>query len=100
MTHIETTPGHNIGIIATSPGVTHNAPVPHTGIIAIDPAMTHHIDPTTDHPCTEVPHHTTPEIEVDHIHIRPTKPQDKIHIGQTHIPADHETTHITRGTPE
>ena len=30
MTHIEAIPGHNIGIIATTPGVTYNAQVLHT----------------------------------------------------------------------
>ena len=41
MIHIEAIPGHNIGIVATIPGVAHDAQVPHTGGIAIDPAMTH-----------------------------------------------------------
>ena len=50
MTHIEATPGHDTGIIATSPGVAHNAQVPHTWVTAIYPATTHHIDPTADHP--------------------------------------------------
>ena len=45
ITHIEAIPGHDTGIIATTPGVTHDSPVPHTGDIAIDPAMTHHIHP-------------------------------------------------------
>ena len=95
MTHIEATPGHDIWVIATTPGVTHDAPVPCTGVIAIDPATTHHIDPTAGHQHTEVSHHTTPEIEVEYIHIHPTKPQDKICIGQAHIPADHEANNIT-----
>ena len=86
MTYAETIPGHDIGIIATTPRVAHDPPVPHTEGIAIDPTMTHHIDPTADHPCTEVPHHTTPEIEVNHIHIHPTMPQDKICIGHTCTP--------------
>ena len=92
MTHIEATPGLNTGIIATTPGVTHNAQVPQTGVIAIDPAMTHHIIPTANHQHTVVPHHTTPEIEVNHIHVHPTKTQDKIHMGYTDTPADHEKT--------
>ena len=62
--------------------------------------MTHHIDPTADHPHIETHHHTTPETEVTHIHIHPTNPQDKIHIGHTQTPADHKANHITRGTPE
>ena len=99
MTHIEATPGHDTGIIATTPGVTHNAPIPHTGVIAIDPTVTHHINPTTDHQHREVSHHTTPEIAVD-IPIHPTTPQDEICIGHPLTPADHETNHITRGTPE
>ena len=99
MTHIEAIQGHNIEIIATTPGVAHDAQVPHTWVIAINPATTHHINPTTDHPCTKVPHHTTPEFKVNHIHIHPTKPQDKICIGHTCTPADHEANHITRETP-
>ena len=71
MTHIEATPGHDTGIIATTPEVIH---VPHAEIIAINPAMTHHIDPTTDHPHTEVPQPTAPEIKVDPTHIHPTNP--------------------------
>ena len=43
--HIEAIPGHDKGIIVTTPGVAHNAPVPHTGVIAIDPTITHHIGP-------------------------------------------------------
>ena len=62
--------------------------------------MIHHIIPTADHLHTEAHHHTTPETEVTHIHIHPTNPQDGIHIGHTHTPADHEANHITRGTPE
>ena len=48
MIHIEAVPDHNIGIIFTTPGVAHDAQVPHTGVIAITLTMTHHIDPTTD----------------------------------------------------
>ena len=95
MTHIKAAPGHDAGIITTTPGVAHNAQVPHTGVITIDPTTTHHINSITDQA-----HPTTPEIEVDHIHIHPTNPQDEICIGHTCIPADHEANHITRGTPE
>ena len=56
MTHIEATSSHDIGIIATTSGVAHDAQVPHTGVTVIYPAMTHHINPTKDHLCTEVPH--------------------------------------------
>ena len=100
MIHIETIQGHDIGIITTTPGVAHDTQVPHTGVIAIDPTITHHIDPTTDYPCTEAHHHTTPETKVAHIYIHPTNPQDKIHIGHTHTPVDHKANHITRRTPE
>ena len=100
MIHIEAIPGHNIGIIVTTPGVAHNAQVPQTEIIAINPAITHHIDPTTDHLHTEAHHHTTPETKVTHIHVHPTNPQDEIHIANTHTPADHEANHITRRTPK
>ena len=65
MTHIEATPGHNIGIIPT----THDGQVSHTGATAIDPAVTHHINPTTDCQHTGIPHDITPEIKVEHIHI-------------------------------
>ena len=100
MIHIEAIPGHNTGIIATTPGVAHDAEVSHTGVISINPTMTHHINPTADHPCTEAHHHTTPETEVAHIHINLTNPQDKIHIGLTHTSVDHEANPITRRTPE
>ena len=72
MIHMEAIPDHNIGIIATTPGVAHNAQIPHTGVIAIDPTMTHHINLTTDHLSTEAHHHTTPETEITHFHIHPT----------------------------
>ena len=61
MIHTEIIPDHNIGIIATTPGVAHDAQVPHTGVTATDVAMMHRIDHTTDHTCTEAHHHTTPE---------------------------------------
>ena len=41
MIHIEAVPDHNIGIIATTTGVAHNAQIPHTGAIAIDPTVTY-----------------------------------------------------------
>ena len=100
MTHIEATPGHNTGIIATTPEVAHNAHIPHTETTAIDPAVTHHTDPTTDHPHTEVPHPTTPEIEVDPPHVHPTNPPGEICTSLIHIPADHAANHTTRRTPE
>ena len=99
MIHIEAIPGHNIGMIASTPGVAQYAQVPHTGVIAINPTITHHINPTADHPCTEAHHHTTPETEVTHVHVHPTYPQDEIYIGHTHTPADHVANHITRRTP-
>ena len=98
MIHIEVIPDHDIGIIATSQEAAHGAQVPHTRVIAIDPTVTHHIDHTADHPCTE-PHNTTPEIEATHIHIHPTNPDDKIHIGHTCTPVDHKANHITRRMP-
>ena len=100
MTCIEAASGHDTGIVTITPEVAHNAQIPHTGVTAIDPTMTHHTDPTADHPHTKVPHPTTPEIKVDHIHVHPTNPQDEICIGHTCTPADHEANHITRGTPE
>ena len=100
MIHIEVIPGHNIGIIATTPGVAHDAQVSHTGVIAINLAMTHHIHPTTHHLHTEDHHHTTPETEDNHFHIHPTNLQDKVDIGHTHTPIDHKANHITRRTPE
>ena len=96
--HIEAAPDHDIGIITTTTGVAHNTQIPHTGVIAIDPTMTHHMDHTIDHPCTEG-YHTTPGTKVNCVHVCPTNPQDKIHIGHTHTPADHKANHITR-TPE
>ena len=72
----------------------------HTEITVINPTTTHHINHTTDHPHTEVPHHTTPQIEVDPTHIHPTNPPGEVHTGCIHIPADHSATHTTRRTPE
>ena len=97
MTHTEATPGHDIGIIAATPGVANDTHAPHTEIKAIDPAMTHHTNPTTDHPHI-VLQLTTPEIIVDHIHIHPTNPQGEIPTGYIHIPADHEANHTSRRT--
>ena len=99
MIHIEATLDHDIGIIATTPGVAHDAQIPHTGVTAIDPTMTYNIYPTADHLCTET-QHTTPEIEATHVHIQPTNPLDKIQIGHTHTPVDCKASHITRRTPE
>ena len=97
MTHIEVTPGHDTGIITTTPEV---ACAPHTEITAIDPTATYHIAPTTDHSHTEVPQPTTPKLEVDSIHILPTNPPGEICIGHIHIPADHEANNTTRRTQE
>ena len=99
MIYIEAVPGHDTGIIATTPEVAHNTKVPHTGVIVINPAMIHHINHTADHQCTET-HHTTAETEGTCVHIHPTNPQDEIHIGHTHTPADCEANHITRRTLE
>ena len=100
MTHIEAAPGHNTGIIATTPEVAHNAHTPHTGITAINPAMTHHINPTADHPHTEVPQPTTHEIKVDPIHVHPTNPAREICTSHIHIPADHKANYTTRRTQQ
>ena len=99
MIHIEATPDHNIGIIATTAGVAHNTQIPHTGVKVIDSTVTHHTDHTADHQHTEA-HHTTPETEVTHIHTHPTNPWDEFHIGYTHTPEDHKANHITRRMPE
>ena len=96
MIHTEVIQGHDIGIIATTTGVVHDAQIPDTGVIAINPTTTHHINPATDRQCTEAHHH----IEITHVHIHPTNLQDEIHIGHTHTPADHEVNCITGGTPE
>ena len=98
MTHIQATPGHDTGITATTPEVAYDVHAPHIEIKAIDLAMTHHTNPTADHPHTEVPQPTTPEIEVDPIQICPTNPPGEICTGHTHIPADHEPNHTTRRT--
>ena len=100
MTHIEATPGHDTGIIATTPEVAHDANIPHTKITAIVPTMTHHIDPTADHPHVEVPYPTTPEIEVDPTDLHPTNLPGEIQTGCIPIPADHAANHTTRRTPE
>ena len=98
MTNIEGTPGHETGIIITTPQVAHDAHVPHTEITAIDPAMIHHTKSTAGHPHTEVPQPTTAEIKVDSIHINPINPPGETHTGHIHIPADHEVNHTTRQT--
>ena len=59
----------------------------HIEITAIDPTMTHHIDPTTDHPHTDVPQTITPEIKVDPTHVHSTNPPREIHTDHIHIPA-------------
>ena len=96
MTQMEAAPGHDTGIIATTPGLAHNTQVPHTGVIAFNPVATHHINPTTDHPHTEVPHPTTLEIKVDLTHVHPTNHPGEMCTSCT--PADHKANHITRGT--
>ena len=93
MTQIEATRGHDTGIITTTPEVAHDAHTQHTDITAIDPAVTHHTNPTAGHLHTEVPQPTTPEIEVDPIHIHPTNPPGEINTGHIHILADHEANH-------
>ena len=94
MTYTEATPGHNIGIIASTPEV---ADAPQTEITAIEPAMTHHTDPFAVHPHIEVPQPTTPEIKVDSVHVHPTNLPGEVCI---HIPADHEANHTSRRTLE
>ena len=96
MTHIEAAPGHDTGIIATTPEVAHGTHAPHTEITAINPTATHCINPTTDHLHTEVPQPTTPEMEANPIHVHPTHPPGEIHTGHIHIPADHKANHTTR----
>ena len=98
MTHTEAAPGHSKGIIAATPGVAHNAHVPHIEITAFDSPTTYHINPTIDHPHKEVPQLTTPEIKVDFAHIHPKYPREEIGTGHIHSPADHEVTHTTRRT--
>ena len=87
--HSEATPCHDIGIIAATPGVAHDAHAPHIEITTINSAMTHHTDLIADHPHIEVLQLTTPEIIVDHIHVHPTNLQGKICTGHIHIPANH-----------
>ena len=98
MTRIEAIPGSNTGIIATTPELAHDAHTPHTKITAINPAITHYTDPTTDHPHTEVPQSTTPDVKVDPIHAHPTNPPGDMCTGHIHIPADHKASHSTRRT--
>ena len=40
---------YDIGIIATTTGIAHDAQIPHRGVTAIDPTVTHHIDHTAGH---------------------------------------------------
>ena len=96
MTHTEATPGHDIGIIATTPRVVYDAHTPHIGITVINPTTTHHTDLITYHPHMEVPQLTTPTIIVDHVHVNPANPQSKICIGHTHTPADQNANQTTR----
>ena len=99
MIHIEAAPGHDTGIITTTPDIAHDAHVPHTGIKAINSTVTHHNDPTTDHPHAEVPHPTTQEITVDPPHVHPTNPPGEICTCCIHIPADYTAHYTTRRTP-
>ena len=85
MTHTEATQGHNIGIIAATPGVAHDAHIPHIEITVISPTMTHHTNLIADHPHIEVPQLTTPEIIVDHIHMYPTNLQGEICMSHSHF---------------
>ena len=98
MIHTEAAPGHDIGIIAATPGVGHYAHTPHIEITAINPAVTHPIDLIADHPHITVLQLTNPEIIVDHIHVHPTNLQGVICTGHIHIPADHEANHTSRRT--
>ena len=82
------------------PGVAHNAYIPYIEITVIDPTTAHYTDLTADHPHTEVPQLTTPQIIVDHIHIHLTNPHGKFCIGHTHTSANHEANHTTRRTWE
>ena len=98
MIQTEAAPAHDIGIFAVTPGIAHNAYTPHKGITVINHVTTHHCNLIAYHPHIEVPQLTTPEIIVDHIHVYPTNPQDKICIDHTHTPVDHEANHTTRRT--
>ena len=100
ITHTEAAPGHDTGIITATPGVTHDAHTPHIESTVINPTATHHTDLIADHPHIEVPQFTIPEVIVGHAHICPANLQDEIHIGHTHIPADHEANHTPRRTQE
>ena len=63
----EAVPGHDIGIIAATPGVAHDVHAPNIEITAIDCTTTHHTDLIAHHPHTEVLQLTTPEIIVDYV---------------------------------
>ena len=54
MIHTEADQGHDIGIIAATPGVAHNAHTPHIEITDINFDTTHHIVLIVDHPHIEV----------------------------------------------
>ena len=56
--HIEAAPGHDIGIIAATPGVAHDTHAPHIEITDTNPTMTHHTDPMADHPHIDEPYHS------------------------------------------
>ena len=75
MTHIEAAPGHDTGMITTTPEVAHFHIQRLQSLIPLQHTTS---TPTTDHPCTEVPHPTTPEVKVDPTHIHPTKPSEEI----------------------
>ena len=98
MIHKEATPGHDMGIIAATQGLAHNAHTLNIEITAIDPTTTHPTELITDHPHIEVLQLTTAEIEVDHPHIHPKNLQGEIHTGHIHIPADHKANHTSRRT--
>ena len=94
--HTEANPGHEIGIIAATPGAAHNAHTPHIEVTAIDLTRTHHITLIAHQPHIEALQLATPEIIVNHTPDLPTNPQGEIHTDQVHIPAHHEANHTSR----
>ena len=62
MIHTEATAGHDIEIIAATPGVAHDTHTLHIEITAINSTTTHHTNLIADHQHIEVPWLTTPEI--------------------------------------
>ena len=97
--HTEATQGHNIGIIAATTVVAHDAHALPIEVTTINLAMTHHIDCTTDHPHIEVLNLSTPEMTVGHAHNHPTDIQgETTHTDQVHIPADNKANHTSRRT--